>query len=312
MTLDAPLRLPSLDALRAFEAAARLGSLEHAAQTLHITPSAVGKRIAALEQQLGLTLLERPAKPLRLSASGREYLEQVRSALALLAAVPLHRPARLRRTRVTLSAPPTLARQVLVAGLPELARQAPEVELELVLSSPYAQHSALPCDLEVCQAPDDLSQAPVWQQLLHGSVTPMASPALLQRHGPLRHAADLAGLPLLCSPLQPWAPWLAAAGLDWAEPEQGPRLVDLGLALEAAAQGQGVVLGQTLLAAPLLRQGLLQPLFDLSVPALRAYGLRAHRDTPASRAVVQWLQRHCQSVAEISSGSASPRFPPSS
>ena len=71
----AAVRLPSLDGLRAFEAAARLGTFEKAADELAITASAVGKRIGALEELLGLALFQRGAKTLALSAGGKEYLE---------------------------------------------------------------------------------------------------------------------------------------------------------------------------------------------------------------------------------------------
>lgn len=118
------LRLPSIEGLRAFEAAARLGSLERAAEGLAVSASAVGKRIATLEALLGLELFARGAKPLRLSAAGKEYLEQVQAALALLAAVPLHRRPQQRLTRLRLSAPPTFARQILVPALPALRRPA--------------------------------------------------------------------------------------------------------------------------------------------------------------------------------------------
>ena len=115
---DDALRLPSLDALRAFEAAARLGSYERAAEALHITASAVGKRVVTLEEQLGLTLFQRGSKPLQLSASGREYLAAIWPALEQLARVPQHQRGAQRGQRLRLSAPPTLAREVLVPALP--------------------------------------------------------------------------------------------------------------------------------------------------------------------------------------------------
>ena len=98
------LRFPSIDGLRAFEASARLGSYERAAGELAITASAVGKRVATVEALLGQPLFARQGHALALTAVGREYLEQVRSALGLLAAMPLHHRAtqRLRRLRVAL------------------------------------------------------------------------------------------------------------------------------------------------------------------------------------------------------------------
>jgi molybdenum-dependent DNA-binding transcriptional regulator ModE len=85
------IRFPSIEGLRAFEAAARLGSFERAAEELNVTASAIGKRIAALEDLLGTPLFTRGPKALSLTATGKEYLAQVGAALGLLAAVPLHR-----------------------------------------------------------------------------------------------------------------------------------------------------------------------------------------------------------------------------
>ena len=111
------LRLPSLDALRAFEAAARLGSFERAADELAVTASAIGKRVAALESLIGIELLQRGGKALALTATGRDYLAQVRPALTLLMAVPLHRRTAQRLEKLRVSAPPTFARQILVPAL---------------------------------------------------------------------------------------------------------------------------------------------------------------------------------------------------
>ena len=115
---DDDLRLPSLDALRAFEAASRLGSFERAADALAVTASAIGKRIAALESLLGSELLQRGGKALQPTAGGRDYLAQVQPALTLLLAVPQHRRPVQRVRRLRVSSPPTFARQVLVPGTP--------------------------------------------------------------------------------------------------------------------------------------------------------------------------------------------------
>lgn len=292
------LRLPSIEGLRAFEAAARLGSLERAAEGLAVSASAVGKRIATLEALLGLELFARGAKPLRLSAAGKEYLEQVQAALALLAAVPLHRRPQQRLTRLRLSAPPTFARQILVPALPAFARAHPALELELVLSVPYLDTQGPDADLEVRNGEPPPGALP----LLRDVVTPMAAPELLQRLPALRRPADLQAAPLLRTPLQPWTPWFRAAGLDWGEPRSGTRFVDLGLTLEAAACGQGIALARPTLAGPYLRRGALQRLFDLQVPAAHPYALLCHAEGEAVRATADWLRGHCAALAEEFSG----------
>jgi len=291
-----PLRLPSIDALRAFEAAARLGSFERAADELAVTASAIGKRISTLEDLLGIALLARGSKPLSPTAAGREYLQQVQAALGLLAAVPLHRRAAQRRQRLSVRATPTFARQVLVPRLPTFTTAHPEVELEVVLSIPFLAANAADADVEVRAGP--LAELPSGAcHLMRDVVTPMASPLLLQRLPPVRAPADLAGAPLLRTPVDPWVTWFRAAGLDWPEPTEGPKLVDLGMTLEAAVSGQGVALARPTLARPWLESGALRPLFALYAEPAQQYLLWRHAESEAVAAFCAWLQAQCATAA---------------
>lgn len=294
-------RLPSLDALLAFEACARLGHFEAAAQELALTASAIAKRLAGLEERLGQELLTRSAKGLALTPAGHEYLPQVRQALALLQAIPLHQRASQQRERLRVSSTPTFARQVLVPALPGFTAAHPHVELELTLSVPLLAEGDAGADAEIRHGavPDEISPE---QVLLHDRLTPLAAPALLARHAPMQTPADLLALPLLRTPLQPWAPWLAAAGLaDAPEPDDGPRFVDLGLTLAAALAGQGVALARLSLARHELAEGRLVQPFALTVPAERQYGLICHRAGAATEAFAAWLHAHCATLAENSS-----------
>jgi DNA-binding transcriptional LysR family regulator len=286
------LRLPSIDGLRAFEATARLGSHERAAGELTITASAVSKRIATLEDLLGAELFVRSGKGLALTALGREYLDQVRHALELLAAMPMHqRPAqRVQRLRVT--APPTFARQILVPQLRGFTDAHAQIELELVLSIPYLGGGGGETDIEIRHADDD---EPGAVTLMHDRVLPVASPALIQRLGGApAQAADLHRWPLLRTPLEPWTPWFRTAGLDWAEPATGPRLVDLGLTLEAAVSGQGVALARPTLARHWLDSGTLRPLLPISAEPARRYRLMPHAPRGDAAAFADWLRGVCR------------------
>ncbi|MBC7729464.1 MAG: LysR family transcriptional regulator [Microbacteriaceae bacterium] len=298
-----PPRLPSLDGLLAFEACARLASLERAAEALNISASAVSKRITALEELLGTPLLMRSAKPLAPSAAGKEYLAQLRPVLAALAALPLHQRSSQRRERLRITAPPTFARQILVPALPSFGVAWPAVELELVLSIPFLDETAPEADIEIRNGGSD-ARSPEGQVLLIDHVTPMAAPALLARLPPISTPAELRHAPLLRTPLEPWTPWLRAASLDWPEPDQGTRFVDLGLTLEAAVCAQGVALGRPSLAAPYLHSGALVRLFPLSVPASKHYTLIPHSDSPAATAFAAWLHGICARLAEQTSGAA--------
>ncbi|MFT7724789.1 MAG: LysR substrate-binding domain-containing protein [Roseateles sp.] len=300
-----PIRLPSLDALLAFDAVARAGSFEAAAAELALTASAVAKRVAGLEERLDQPLfLRQPPRGLALTPAGHEYLPQVRQALALLQAMPLHRRPGGRRERLRVSSTPTFARQLLVPALPGFAAAHPQVELELTLSVPLLAEGDAGADLEIRHGavPDDLAPA---QVLLHDRLTPLAAPALLARFAALRAPADLLALPLLRTPLQPWAPWLRAAGLDGVpEPDAGARLVDLGLVLAAALAGQGVALARLSLSRHELAEGRLVRPFALAVPAERHYGLVTHRPGPAADAFAAWLHAHCAALAAENSSAA--------
>lgn len=287
------LRLPSIDGLRAFEAAARLGTFERAADELHVTASAIGKRVAALEDLLGTPLFSRGGGALALTAAGREYLPQVAQALALLAGIPQHRRAQQRVQRLRVATPPTFARQVLVPRLESFTAAHPDIELEVVLSIPYLQRGPADADVEVRHG----EPVPGARVLLHDRVRPMAAPALLARLPPLRQPADLAVAPLLRTPIEPWTPWFRAAGLDWPEPASGPKLVDLGLTLEAAVTGLGVCLGRHTLARAWLAGGQLVPLFELDAEPPGRYQLLPLAEAGgAPAAFADWLAAACADV----------------
>ncbi|MED5621212.1 LysR substrate-binding domain-containing protein [Ideonella sp. BN130291] len=290
------VRYPSIDALRAFEAAARLGSFERAAEELHVTASAVSKRISTLEELLGTALLSRSAKALALTAAGKEYLQQVGAALGLLAAVPLHRRDVQRQQRLRVRATPTFARQILVPQLESFTANHGHIELEVVLSIPFLDSAGPQADVEVRTA--DLRQLPEGASpLMRDVVVPVAAPGLLARLPPLRRPSDLSAAPLLRTPLEPWTPWFQAAGLDWPEPTQGPKLVDLGLTLEAAVSGQGVALARPTLARHWLGSGTLRPLFDITAVPRQQYVLLKHGASEAADAFCEWLTAHCERSA---------------
>ncbi|MDF5826586.1 LysR family transcriptional regulator [Pseudomonas aeruginosa] len=245
-------RFPSIEALQAFEAAARLGTFERAAELLSITGSAASKRVSGLEGMLGVSLLQRDGRSLALTSHGREYLEQIAPILAQLAAVPLHRRQVQRQQRLTLRTPPTFARQILIPRLASFAEACPEIELEILLSSPSDGQDLPLADVEVR---GDSHGVAAGERLLEERVLPMAAPGLLLGLPRPWTPAMLAGLPSLRSPLEPWQPWFRVAGLDWPEPCAGPRLLDLGMTLEAAANGQGVALARPCWRAPGLPRG---------------------------------------------------------
>jgi len=285
-------RLPSVDGLRAFEAAARLGSFERAADELHVTASAIGKRIGVLEELVGAPLFTRGARSLGLTEAGRDYLAPARHVLELLMAMPQHRRGAPARERLRVCVPPTFARQVLMPRLAGFTAAQPAVELELLLSLPQLDVAATDADVEV-----RFGQAGQGLPLLHERVLPLAAPALCAALGERPEPAALARVPLLRSPLDPWTPWFRAAGLPWPEPEAGPRLADLGLVLEAALAGQGVALARPSLARAALASGALRAPWALAAEPAHQYYLLPHAADGAAAAFAAWLRDACAEAA---------------
>ncbi|HVK32379.1 MAG TPA: LysR substrate-binding domain-containing protein, partial [Burkholderiaceae bacterium] len=258
-------------------------------------------RVAALEDLIGSPVFVR-GKTLALTVAGLDYLQRVQPALGLLAEVPQHRRARQRQQKLRVGAPPTFARQVLVPALEAFTAAHPDVDLELVLTLPALDVEATDADVEVRYGDPSLGHL-----LLRDRVQPMASPTLLGRLPPLRTPADLRAAPLLRTPLELWTPWLRAAGLDWPEPAAGPQLMDLGMALEAAVCGQGVVLGRPALARHWLASGSLVPLFDLSVEPANCYYLLPFSASGAAPLFAHWLIERCAALqAQAHAGNSGP------
>ncbi|HRP95988.1 MAG TPA: LysR substrate-binding domain-containing protein [Rhodocyclaceae bacterium] len=281
-------RVPPMHALAAFEAAARLGGFAPAAEELCVTPSAVSHRIRQLEALLGATLFERAPGGTRLTTAGRLYLDTVREAFDRLAhAGGMLAPG---RERLRVSVPPTFARQLLMARLPEYLRQHPEVELEVHLSIPLQDVTAETADVEVRWGRGDYPGRDVIR-LFDDVVAPFAAPAYVAARE-LHQPADLAAAALLRSPLLPWRPWFDAAGLGWPEPERGAVFNDLGMLLEVAAAGLGVAVGTRRLSAAWVESGRLVPLFGITAPAPFTYHVAVPLAQTQRRAVadfVAWL-----------------------
>ncbi|MCO1689284.1 LysR family transcriptional regulator [Pseudomonas aeruginosa] len=177
------------------------------------------------------------------------------------------------------------------SGLASFAEACPEIELEILLSSPSDGQDLPLADVEVR---GDSHGVAAGERLLEERVLPMAAPGLLLGLPRPWTPAMLAGLPLLRSPLEPWQPWFRVAGLDWPEPCAGPRLLDLGMTLEAAANGQGVALARPSLARAWLAEGRLVVLFPLRSAPTHHYHLRSHQASPASQRFAAWLAAICR------------------
>lgn len=281
--------IPPIHCLAAFEAAARLGSFERAADELAVSQSAVSHRVRSLEKQLGQSLFERRDRGVRLTLAGQEYLEVVRGALRGLAEYPGHRRSRRRQKALRVGVPPAFAREVLAPCVGEFHARNPGVSLELVVSIPFqeAPHGNTDLDVRFGSGDYDDGEATL---LLREPMFPVCTPDYARRMK-LEMPRDLARAVLLRCPFDPWKPWFEAACLDWAEPDSGPRFNDAGMMIEAALAGQGVALGTPRLVARSLRSGALRRLFEIEAACPYSYFIVRRRKAEAAEAglFVGWL-----------------------
>lgn len=263
------VRIPPIQCLLTFEALARLRSVTQASEELCVTPSAVSHRVKQLEQIIGTKLFGRA--DFSLTSEGSEYLAHVREGLAILGRFP-SQGALPGRRKLKLAVTPTFSRSILMPRLRQFTEAYPEIDLTLQVSIPLLDVVAEDADLTIRFGTGRYADVE-HICLFKDEVTPLVSPAFLREHGPFDTAADLEGLPLLRSPLEPWRTWFAAHDLDWPEPLEGSTFNDIGLMCDGAAAGMGVALVRLRLGAPWLENGTLVRPYARSVPSPHAHYL---------------------------------------
>lgn len=258
-------QIPSLQTLRAFEAAGRLSSYSRAADELGLTHGAVSHRIRELEQRLGAPLFRRTGNTMVLTPAGQALQVQVRQALSLLEQAFAERNPRIpsaARPLVVTSAP-SLASTWLFARLGEFRVERPDIDIALRVSEVLNDYGKEGIDIGVRLG---LGGWPGLNavKLFDEALAPVCTPAYRERLG-LKVPADLVRATLLRNSWTPWALWFKAAGLDWPEPKSGPSFDDSALLLRAAMQGDGVALARHWLAVDELRAGRLVFPFDVTL-----------------------------------------------
>ena len=285
-------RLPPLNAIKAFEAAARLGSVTHAAAELHVTHGAVSRQIRLLEDWLGAALFVRTGHKVVATPAATDLLAEVEPVLDRLAAACLRIRKRAATGRLLqVSALPTFAMRWLIPRLPELQREHPGLEMRIVTASTPAEQFGMEVDA-VISGP---SRRPGWvaKRFLGEARLPVLSPALI-RKCPLRAPADLARHTLLHAATLPeaWPRWLAAAGVADLRPASEQIFEHFYFAIQAALEGLGVIMGPVALIADELRGGRL--LAPIPEPATRTrgyffYAPEPSADSAAIAALQEWL-----------------------
>ncbi len=291
-------RLPPLNALKAFEAAARTGSFTAAAAELGVSQAAVSQLVKGLEARLGLSLFERRGNILSLTQKGAAYLpvltesfDRIALATEKLTAQPDH--------ILTLACGPTVAIRWLIPRLPDFHRRHPTFEVRLSTSVTVEESGASSLLADGVTAAIRLTESTglrpdglVADPLFTADLFPVAAPAVAAR---LRRPTDLAGETLLHvrHAEDEWPIWLKAAGLAPKLGTAGALWFDFhAFALQAALDGLGIALARRPFVAEDLAAGRLVAPFDLSVPKDAAWCLiyRPGAETiPAFDAFRAWL-----------------------
>jgi len=253
-------QLPALNALRAFEAAARHESFSRAADELFVTHGAVSHQIRALESELGVSLFARDGKRVRLTDRGRQYAAEVRSALVALAESTRRIRSGDRDRRLIVSTIPSFSARWLT---PRVGRF---IDLELLTTASLIDFNRDDADVALRFGYGKYAGLHT-EELLDEVFFPACSPNF--RGGALpRVPRDLEKLPLLRSDDELWRPWFDAAGLtDLPEPKRGVLYEDSSNLLQAAIDGQGIALVRRSLAMQEIIAGRLVRLFNVEGPS---------------------------------------------
>ncbi len=291
-------RLPPLNALRAFEAAARHLNFSRAADELSVTPGAVSQQIQNLEDYVGAALFKRTPKGLLLTDAAQTALPALREAFDRLAEAASLLTAAVDGRRLTLTAPPSFAAKWLVPRLGAFEQAHPQVDVWLSAGIELVDLTAGEVDVAIRYGAGRYPGLEV-RRLFSETVIPVVSPEHL-KDNPLVEPRDLAnhtllhdGSPDLDDSCPDWSMWLAARGLKAIDGMRGPRFNQSSLVIEAAVNGRGVALAKRTLAAADLEAGRLVAPLQIATAVDFAYYLvhpKAKGRLPQVKAFVSWIE----------------------
>ncbi|GHE02597.1 LysR family transcriptional regulator [Defluviimonas sp. 20V17] len=271
--------LPSIAALTALEAVARLGTASAAAEELSLTQGAVSRQLRALEDQLGVALLIRERQRLALTPAAADYVAEVRKALGILSSAALTLKTNPRGGNLNLAILPAFGMHWLAPRLADFAARHPEVSVNLSTRLRPFDFATQPFDAAIHYGRRDWPGA-AYLKLMEEEILAVAAPALVPR--PLAAPQEVLRMPLLqlASRTGDWGRWLAHHGVAGRRP--GGMLFDqFATMTQAAIHGLGLALLPVFLIERDLAEGRLVPVFGGPVRALGSYYLVWPEDRPA-------------------------------
>lgn len=260
------MRLPPLNALRAFEAAARHGSFTGAADELCVTRGAISRHVKLLEEHLGVTLFRRLPQGIELTEPGRRFLPILTGAFESIGRGA--RTISAEKTDLCVICPPTISIRWLIPRLGQFRARFPDIQIRL--TTEFVEWASIQSgDFDLGfeeehrdQRPPGIEVLPMFPML----ITPACAPQLLKGPIPLEKPEDLANFALLHeSPdRHDWRSWLSAFDVKGVDPQTGDLFPNLDMAVKAAVMGMGVVMGDVVLTRDEFETGMLvMPFKDL-------------------------------------------------
>ena len=290
-------KLPPLNALRTFEAAARLSSFTGAAEELCVTHGAVSQQIRTLEGYFGRALFTRSHGKVFLNSAGSELLPVISDSLDRLEKIT----ARLLPDRdteiLTVSSTISFASQWLIPRLPDFQQNHPDILVRLAPSRPFSTTLGDGVDVAIRWGVTPVDGVEM-EKLIDVDTFAACSPSLIYGDKPLRVSQDLVNHPLVHDDDgQAWQTLLGELGVDYPDQSRGLFLADSGLALQVAVEGGGVIVAGSILAANDLAAGRLVIPFDCIIPHRKNYNFYYPKQSSDQRKIAlfrSWI--HEQAV----------------
>lgn len=285
-------RLPALNALKAFEAAARHGSFTRAAAELFVTQGAVSHQVKALETELGVRLFNREHQKLVITEAGKEYLVAVRDGFDRIALGTERLLQQQTAGALTVSTSPDFAAKWLVHRLGHFAEAHPEIDLRVSATLHHVDFAREDVDLAVRHGDGNWPGLDT-VRLSSEQLFAVCSPKLLTGRRRLTKPSDILKYPLIhMDSRADWSKWLQAVGLEDAAVIHGPVMNRASMVIDAAINGQGVALARTTLSAWDLMNGRLVRPFAEALRLSKSYWIICPKATAALPKIVtfrEWL-----------------------
>ncbi|WP_416899725.1 MAG: transcriptional regulator GcvA [Minwuia sp.] len=288
-----PRRLPPLNALRAFEAAARHLSFARAADELNLTPSAISHQIKGLEDQVGVSLFDRRGRKVVLTDAGARYYPALRQAFDRMNEATEELKQSDSLGALTINVLPTFAIRWLLPRISDFQQRHPEIEVRMTTNVEVIDFRQSAADAAVRFGTGSWPGLTA-HLLMTEEIVPVCSPKLLETGPGLKTPADLKHYQLLHDINRPdnWRQWLTAVGETSVDPDRGHKLESTNLAVQGALQGLGVVPANPGLVRGELEAGTLIEPFAYHLPVESGYYLvypQGRESRPRLKAFQDWL-----------------------